>query len=86
MTNAAYRPEELLLLRRIFDDVIAAMHPAMQTSTNRALIAARIMDCAATGERDPIELKNAAVADFQFAVSPPVAARYRRIWQRPIGA
>jgi hypothetical protein len=77
ISSTPYRQEDLLLFRQIFDDVVAGLHPSLQTSANRALIATRIMNCAATGERDAVELKVAALVDFQFAKSTPAAARYR---------
>jgi len=36
----------------------------MRTSVSKAKIAKRIMDCAATGERDRVELRIAGLVDF----------------------
>jgi hypothetical protein len=55
-----YSPEELVLLRRIFDQVVHELPPAERTSSARSQIARRILSCAATGERNPVELRMAA--------------------------
>jgi hypothetical protein len=61
----AYQPNELMLFQRILEDAIAQMPAMKRTSCNKALIARRILDCAATGERDPVELQLAALTDFK---------------------
>jgi len=60
MVNGVFQPEELRLLRYIFDESVSDLPPHMRTSVNQARIAKQILDCAATGERDPIELRMAA--------------------------
>jgi hypothetical protein len=58
---AVYYPEELALLGRILDDVVQSLPPNLRTPYNRAALAHNILACAATGERDPDELKRAAL-------------------------
>jgi len=65
--SVAFDPEELQLLGSVFDQALASLPPAMQTRAKRAEIAKRIMACAATGERDPIELELAATMNLTAA-------------------
>jgi hypothetical protein len=64
-----YSPEELVMLRRVMDEAVGCLDKPLQTSVSKAKIAKRILDCAATGERDPIELRFAALADFDHTQS-----------------
>ena len=59
-----YSPEELALLRRVMDDAVQSLPLALRTPVALSNMAKHILDCAATGERDPIELKFAALADL----------------------
>ncbi len=61
--NVVYHPEELSLLGHILDRAIASLPAAMRTPSNRMAIAKNILACAATGERNPIELELAATID-----------------------
>jgi hypothetical protein len=60
--RAIYTPEELLLFRRIFESTLGSLPAAMRSCENRSRIARNILDCAATGERDPVELRLAALS------------------------
>ena len=42
---------------------------AMRTADNRSRMAQNLLACAATGERDPVELRIAALADLQAAAA-----------------
>jgi hypothetical protein len=64
-SSGIYAPEELLLLRRIFENALATLPAGMRTSENGLRIARNILQCAATGERDPAELRIAALIDLQ---------------------
>ena len=64
--SAVYEPEELALLGKILDQVVQSM-PDPQTPHDRAALARNILACAATGERDPDELRRAAVMDSKAA-------------------
>jgi hypothetical protein len=59
--NAVYYPEELALLGSVLDQVVQSLPVNLQTPYNRAALAQNIMACAATGERDPDELRRAAL-------------------------
>jgi hypothetical protein len=64
-----YSADELMLFRRIFEAAVASLPATLRNSENRARIARNILDCAATGERDPQELRIAALAERQAAAA-----------------
>ena len=64
-----YSPEELLLFRRVYEAALASLPAPMRSGETRARIARNILDCAATGERDPIELRIAALASLKVAAA-----------------
>ena len=61
--SAVYYPEELALFGAILDQVVESLPENLQTPANRVALAANIMACASTGERDPDELRRAALMD-----------------------
>jgi hypothetical protein len=61
--SAVYYPEELALFGTILDQVMESLPEDLQTLTNRTALAANILACASTGERDPDELRRAALMD-----------------------
>jgi hypothetical protein len=63
-TGSAYGPEELSMLRRVMDEVVGSLPVALRTPVAKARIAKQLLDRAAAGERDPIELRLAALADL----------------------
>jgi hypothetical protein len=66
---AVYYPEELALLGRILDQVVQSLPPNLRTPYNRAALAQNILACAATGERDPEELRRAALMEPRVSVA-----------------
>ena len=62
--SAVSFPEELSLLGDILI-ILEALPTAMRTPYNRTQIAKNLMACAATGERDRIELELAATIDLK---------------------
>jgi hypothetical protein len=62
--NSMYVPEELSLLRRIMHEAVQSLPVELRTADRKSRIARHILECAATGERDPIELRHAALKDF----------------------
>jgi hypothetical protein len=60
-----YAPEELMLFRRVFESALASLPVKMRTDRNRSWLARNLLACAATGERDPVELRIAALIDLQ---------------------
>jgi hypothetical protein len=62
-------PEEFILFRRVFEKALASLPAAKRTAGNRSRMAQNLLACAATGERDPVELRFAALADLQAAAA-----------------
>jgi hypothetical protein len=67
--SGIYAPEELLLFRRVFENAVGALPAVMRTPDARSRIARNILDCAATGERDPVELRIAALGRLQASAA-----------------
>jgi hypothetical protein len=61
-TATNFQPEPIALMKTVPDDVTATLPEAKRTSAMKAEIAARILACAAKGERDPTVLKMAALS------------------------
>jgi hypothetical protein len=57
----AFDPETLSMLKRVFDQSIAALPTALQTPERKSLVASRLLRLAARGERDPVRLRTAAL-------------------------
>ncbi len=66
-----YAPEELMLFRRVFERALGSLPEPLRTAGNRSRMAQNLLACAATGERDPFELRIAALADLQPAAAQP---------------
>ena len=66
---AVYYPEELALLGRVLDQVVQSLPPNLRTPYNRAALAQNILACASTGERDPEELRRAALMEPRVSVA-----------------
>ena len=64
-----YAPEELMLFRRVFERTLASLPVAMRTDGCRSRVAQNLLACAATGERDPVELRIAALAHLHAAAA-----------------
>jgi hypothetical protein len=65
--DVSYSPQELAGFKAVFDEAIASLSPLMLTTSNRLQIAQNVLACAATGERDPVELGVAALASLEAA-------------------
>jgi hypothetical protein len=61
--HSVYRTEDLMLFRRIFDECLRGLPADKRTAIHQARMAKQLLDCAATGERDPVNLGVAATAD-----------------------
>jgi hypothetical protein len=60
--GGAFDPETIDLLRSVLDEAWESLRPEEQAQASRSLIAERILELAATGERDPVRLRTRAVA------------------------
>jgi hypothetical protein len=67
--DVAYSPKELASFKTVFEAAIASLSPIMVTTFNRLQVAQNILACAATGERDPIKLGHAALANVRGSVA-----------------
>ena len=67
MTNheVLYSSNELAIFKTVFEDAISSLSPSMLASCNRLQVAQNILSRAAAGERDPIELGLAALANLK---------------------
>ncbi len=82
MKGAVFQPELIELMKSILDEATATLPEASRTSTVKAEIAAGILACAATGERDPIALKSAALSAVTNCThySHNISETRRAIW------
>jgi hypothetical protein len=67
--SVVYDPEELKLSGHILDDTIESLPAVMQTTFNRTDIARNLLACAATAQRDPMELQLAARVDLKVSAA-----------------
>lgn len=67
--SAVYFPEELSLLGEVLDHVVQSLPPNLRTPYNRTALARNILACASTGERDPDELRRAALMNSKVSVA-----------------
>jgi hypothetical protein len=53
--------ETLTILRTVLDEAWELLSPEQQTQTTKSLVATRLLEAAAAGERDPDRLRDAAL-------------------------
>jgi hypothetical protein len=61
-TGTIFPPELIDLMKAVLENASATLPEAKQTSATKAEMASKILECAATGERNPTMLKVAALA------------------------
>ena len=59
---AAFDPETVSLLGAVLDQAIAALPPDGRSQERKTLLASKLLSAASTGERDPVRLREAALA------------------------
>ena len=64
----AFSPETLKLLQSVLDDAWESLTPEERGQTTKSLVASRILEVAATGERNPVRLRAAAKFGTQEVV------------------
>lgn len=62
----AYSPQTVELLRSVLDDAWASMGPDEKARSNKTLVAVRILEAAAAGERDPDRLLAQALVPWRM--------------------
>ena len=61
--GGAFDPETIALLRAVLDEVWDSLNAEEQEQSSKSLFAQRILHLAATGERDPVRLRVAALTE-----------------------
>jgi hypothetical protein len=60
-SGSVFPPELIELMKSVLDDAAAMLPEAKRTSAMKAEIASHILACTAKGERNPVNLKAAAL-------------------------
>ena len=60
--GAVYTPETLKLLRDALEDAWAALRPDERARATKSMLATRLLELAAEGERDPARLRSEALS------------------------
>jgi hypothetical protein len=61
--GAAFQPDVIILLKSALDEAATILPQAKRTSAMKVKLASRILAAAAKGERDPIQLRIAALLE-----------------------
>jgi hypothetical protein len=61
--GAVFQPDEIILLKSALDEAATILPQAKRTSAMKVKLASRILAAAAKGERDPIQLRIAALLE-----------------------
>jgi hypothetical protein len=69
--GAAYQPELIELMKSALDEAATILPKARRTSAMKVKLASRILAAAAKGERDPIQLRIAALLEIVDDQEPP---------------
>jgi hypothetical protein len=64
LDNAVFNPEEILVLRDVFEDTLRTMKLTDRSDPATMLVAKKIIELATQGERDPVRLRRAAINAF----------------------
>jgi hypothetical protein len=57
----AFGPEDIKVLAKAFEDTLSALGVLRRDDLLAELVAKKILECARTGERDPIRLRDCAL-------------------------
>lgn len=60
--GSVYTPETVKLLRDALDDAWASLRPDERARASKTMLATRLLELAAEGERDPARLRSAALS------------------------
>jgi hypothetical protein len=60
--GAVYTPETVKLLRDALEDARAALRPDERARASKTMLAIRLLEVAAEGERDPARLRSEALS------------------------
>ena len=70
--GGAFDPETIALLHAVLDEAWDSLNAQEQAQSSKSLLAERILHLAATGERDPVRLRVAALTEV---VTPSLRQR-----------
>jgi hypothetical protein len=59
--RSVFQPEDVALMKSVLDEAATILPVARRTSAMKARLASRILASAAKGERDPVQLRIAAL-------------------------
>jgi hypothetical protein len=62
--NEAFGPEDIKVLVKAFEDTLSALGVLRRDDPLTERIAKKIIECARTGERDPIRLRDRALSSL----------------------
>lgn len=68
MAALRFQPDEIERMRSVLDEAVIILPEAARTSPMKARLASRILAAAANGERDPNELRIAALLEEEADV------------------
>ena len=77
--GAVFDPELIELMKSALDDAATILPKAKRTSSIKVRLASRILKAAAKGERDPIQLRIAALLEIEGDQEPDVAQCYLQL-------
>ena len=76
LDSNAFNPEEVTILRDVFEDTLRTLKLTDRSDPVTSLIAKKIIELARLGERDPARLRQAALQAFSLAPehseTPPI--------------
>jgi hypothetical protein len=65
LEHEAFGPEDIRVLAKAFEDTLSALAVLPRDDRLTELIAKKIIECARTGERDPIRLRECALKSLR---------------------
>jgi len=76
LDSNAFNPEDVTILRDVFEDTLRALNLTDRSDPVTSLIAKKIIELARLGDRDPARLRQAALEAFslapQHSETPPI--------------
>ena len=64
LDSNAFNPEEVTMLRDVFEDTLCVLHLVDRSDPVTSLIAKKIIELARRGERDPARLYDGVMKEF----------------------
>ena len=62
--GVGFQPDEINLMKRVLDEAATILPKESRTPANKVKLASRILAAAAKGERDPVQLRRAALLEI----------------------